>query len=414
MQKLEPILGKLTMNPKKVLFYSHDTLGLGHIRRTQKIANDLAGPDVAILVICSSPKASDYRSEPGIEYLKLPGFTKLKTGAYIPRNLNVELEEFVKLRSQIILSAIQSFEPDVFVVDKEPLGVKGELKAGLDFIKANGGKTHTICGIRDILDKPEFIAKEWARRGSEQALIEYYDSVIVYGDQNIYDFQKEYNFSEELNPKLHYMGYILQNENENRQAGYQEAFEKQEDKPLVTFSLGGGEDGDDFLSVFVEAMKKYQDDINFQTLIVTGPFLSNGRYAGFCERVQGLKDLTMVNFHPDMYGILKQSDVLVTMGGYNTFCECLSLKKQPIILPRIRPREEQLIRAQIFKAKGLCDYIHPDELTEDQLFAKIQEKLNSRQEGNYEFKKDGLAETVRFIRSRTQNFSPSLRVVVKG
>lgn len=389
------------MSQRKVLFYSHDTLGLGHIRRTQKIANQLAGPDVAILVICSSPKASDFRSEPGIEFLKLPGFTKLKTGQYIPRNLNVDLNEFVKLRSQIILSAAQSFKPDVFVVDKEPLGVKGELLPTLEFLKNNCPQTHNICGLRDILDKPEFIEKEWQRRGSEKALIEYYNSIIVYGDQNIYDIQKEYNFSKELIQKIHYMGYILETKEQNIQMSHQEYYDQNSDKPLVTFSLGGGEDGDEFLSIFVQSLKKYQQEINFQTLIVTGPFLSNGRYTRFQEETNNLKNLKLVNFIPDMYSILGRSDVLVTMGGYNTFCECLSLGKRPIILPRVTPREEQLIRAQIFKEKGLCDYIHPRELNEDLLFKLIQTNLTHESGSSYEFKKDGLFETARFIYSKT-------------
>ena len=77
--------GAIVSKAHRIFFYSHDTVGLGHIRRTQKIANQIAADDRSILIACASPKASAYLSEPGIEYLNLPGFTKLMTGEYVPR-----------------------------------------------------------------------------------------------------------------------------------------------------------------------------------------------------------------------------------------------------------------------------------------------------------------------------------------
>ncbi|MBO9668246.1 MAG: hypothetical protein J7501_15705, partial [Bdellovibrio sp.] len=106
------------MATKRIIFYSHDTFGLGHIRRTQKLANEIAGPDKSILIICASPKASSYSSAPGIEYLNLPGFTKQVTGQYVPRSLNMPIDGFVNLRSSLILSAARAFQPDVFIIDK--------------------------------------------------------------------------------------------------------------------------------------------------------------------------------------------------------------------------------------------------------------------------------------------------------
>jgi predicted glycosyltransferase len=63
------------------------------------------------------------------------------------------------------------------------------------------------------------------------------------------------------------------------------------------------------------------------------------------------------------------------MGGYNSVCELLHMRKFPLILPRVKPREEQLIRAKVFKAKGLCDYIHPNELNPESLAFKIREMV---------------------------------------
>ncbi len=51
------------------------------------------------------------------------------------------------------------------------------------------------------------------------------------------------------------------------------------------------------------------------------------------------------------------------MGGYNTICEVLSFRKPALIVPRVKPRREQLIRAERLQALGLVDLLHPADLT---------------------------------------------------
>ncbi|MGH7675695.1 MAG: hypothetical protein ACREMV_10540, partial [Gemmatimonadales bacterium] len=53
----------------------------------------------------------------------------------------------------------------------------------------------------------------------------------------------------------------------------------------------------------------------------------------------------------------------------NTVCEILSFEKPALIVPRVRPRREQLIRAECLRALGLVDVLHPDSLTPNALSA---------------------------------------------
>ena len=48
------------------------------------------------------------------------------------------------------------------------------------------------------------------------------------------------------------------------------------------------------------------------------------------------------------------------MGGYNTYCEILSFDKPALIVPRVRPREEQLIRARRAAELGLVEMLLPE------------------------------------------------------
>ena len=49
------------------------------------------------------------------------------------------------------------------------------------------------------------------------------------------------------------------------------------------------------------------------------------------------------------------------MGGYNTYCEILSFDKPALIVPRVQPREEQLIRARRAAELGLIEMLLPEE-----------------------------------------------------
>ena len=50
---------------------------------------------------------------------------------------------------------------------------------------------------------------------------------------------------------------------------------------------------------------------------------------------------------------------VVAMAGYNTFCEILSLDKRAILVPRTKPREEQLLRALRAAELGLVRTLDP-------------------------------------------------------
>lgn len=381
---------------KRIFFYSHDTVGLGHIRRTQKIANRLASKDRSILVACASPVASTYLSEAGIEYLNLPGFTKLMSGEYVPRNLNLPIKEFVDLRSSILLSAVMNFRPDVIIVDKEPLGVKQELRPALQYVREVMPETHIICGFRDILDDADTVAKEWERRETVEALEELYDTIFVYGKKEIYDYQKEYPcVTEKIAKRLEYTGYI--NPKTNKEPGSIPSLFFPCDKPLVTVTMGGGGDGDQVIENVLDLVQAELCAAKFNLLLLTGPFIQ----ASVLEKAKAVERqyscFRTVRFVNNTEKIFKNSDLIVTMGGYNTMCELVALGKYPLVVPRVVPRVEQLIRARVFKERGLCEFIDPRELTAPLLAVKIEQMLDEKPAPQSVFDTDGLERVEAYI-----------------
>jgi predicted glycosyltransferase len=71
------------------------------------------------------------------------------------------------------------------------------------------------------------------------------------------------------------------------------------------------------------------------------------------------------------------ADLVVSMGGYNTVGEILSLQKRAIVVPRLQPVEEQWLRAERMAGMGLFQAIHPDHLTSNYLMQSIRNELRA-------------------------------------
>lgn len=374
------------MNGSRVLLYSHDTFGLGHIRRTQKIANALAAPGRSILVACASPKASAFSSRPGIEHLNLPGFAKQADGEYLPRNLFIPGSQFVNLRASLLLSAVRSFNPDLVLVDKEPLGVRGELLPALEHLRAHARGTRVVCGFRDILDEPEAVAREWRERDTLHALRTCYDQIVVYGEREVYDFAREYALPDDLASRLNYVGYV----NAERNLDNEELpFRFDARRPVVTLTLGGGGDGGELMDGFLDAWAAVEDP-GFHAVLLTGPFAPPSLLRKARRLAEARPGLESADFVSNTRALFARSDLVVSMGGYNTMCELAALRKRPLIVPRVTPRREQLLRARAFGRLGLCDWLEPEAVDGAALLAAVRGRLSARSADAPEFSARGL------------------------
>ncbi|MEL4897167.1 glycosyltransferase family protein [Crocosphaera sp. Alani8] len=356
-------------NPKKVqklriALYSHDTMGLGHKRRNLLIAQSLANSSLNadILVISGMSDMTKVGTHPNIEYLTLPALYKTGEGQYQARRLQMSLDDIIKLRSQVIRTTIKNFQPDVFIVDNVPRGAIGELDRTLKYLR-NQGKTLCILGLRDILDQPEVIIPSWKKAKNEETIARFYDNVWLYGDEKVYNPIKEYQFSAEVATKIRYTGYLDQ----RCRLKYAKFERKQsinkKNKRLALCLVGGGQDGYQLARGFTQA--QLPQDTN--GVIITGPLMPSQLRQQLHHEAQNRPNLQILDYVSEPTLWLEKADFVVSMGGYNTTCEILSFEKWALIIPRIQPREEQLIRAQRLQALGLVDMLHPDYVTPEAL-----------------------------------------------
>jgi predicted glycosyltransferase len=362
-------VSSLSSNPRKsrIALYSHDTMGLGHKRRNLLIAQTLGySPlETDILMISGIQDGSNIPTLSGVDCLSLPALYKNINGEYQARRLGLSLQEIIRLRSQIILTAIQNFQPDIFIVDNVPRGAVRELEPTLNYLR-HQGKTNCILGLRDVLDEPASVKRDWQRMENEKAIQTYYDAVWVYGDPTIYDLAKEYNFQSETIKKLHYIGYLDQRtrlkfiDSESIQA-----FKSLNlpEKKLALCLVGGGQDGTMLAETFAHA--QLPPDMN--GIILTGPFMPREVQQKLQKLAAKRDNLQVLKYLSEPTLLVNRAERIIAMGGYNTTCELLSFQKKSLIIPRIKPRKEQLVRAERLQSLGLVDMLHPQNLTSQTL-----------------------------------------------
>ncbi len=350
--------------PLKILMYSHDTYGLGHIRRTLAIAKSVRSIPANILILTGSPLVGRFAIPQNVDFVRIPGMIKITNEEYLPLSMKLDATQVLKIREAIILATARSFLPDYFVVDKAPLGLKKEVVQTLGWIKRCLKSCKTVLGLRDIMDDAEETIREWRDKDVYGAMRELYDEIWVYGVREYYDPIKEYKISDDISQKVYFTGYIpryVPTRNDIAKVRREIGINTQ--KPIVLVTTGGGGDGYPIINTFLKAFESEQDaGAHFIALLVTGPFLGTAKFAEIERRASRLGWIT-IRFHRLMEAVIGLSDVVISMGGYNTVCEIFSQRKPCIIVPRTVPRKEQLIRAQILARLGFCEFIRPDELS---------------------------------------------------
>lgn len=366
---------------KKLLIYSHDTFGLGNIRRIMNIATYLhkAVPDLSILIVTGSPMIQSFRIPKGIDYIKLPCLNRTEREGYAPKYLNSKIDEVIQLRSDLILSAILNFEPDIMLVDKKPYGVKHELRKALNFVKTYMPKTRTILLLRDILDSPATTTKVWEDNGYYAAVTSAYDLVLVLGTPTIFDLRVEYDFPISASEKVEFCGYIQPQFLLRDRDAIRKELQVEDDERLILVTPGGGEDGYFLLQIYLQAVRLMPPSARIWSLIVTGPEMSESQRDLLNRSALRFPSVRTLEFTNDLPSYMNASDLVVSMGGYSTVCEILSLQKRAIIVPRIRPVEEQWIRAERMARLELFATIHPDSLTPHNLLHTMRAELSSDQ-----------------------------------
>jgi predicted glycosyltransferase len=341
----------------RLLIYSHDSFGLGHLRRCRAIAHSLVDhrKDLSVLILSGSPIVGSFDFRSRVDFVRVPGVIKLRRGDYTSLNLNIGIDDILALRASIIRHTAETFAPDIFLTDKEPLGLRGEVRDTLTMLKARG--TTLVLGLREVMDDPAKLAQEWERKKAVPALNDLYDHIWVYGPSSICDPLEGIPVSKAVQRKTTYTGYLRRTD--SGASLPTTPIPAVGNLPYLLVTTGGGGDGASLIDWVLRAYE-HDPDIPHPALLVLGPFMRTTLQSEFMQRVSQLEKVHAITFDAHVESLMAGAAGVVAMGGYNTFCEILSFDKPSVIVPRTVPRMEQYIRASRAQDLGLASMLVED------------------------------------------------------
>ena len=333
----------------RILIYSHDSYGLGHLRRCMTLAQALSDriPGAAILIVTGSPCATHFALPPGVEVVKLPSVTKDEDGRCVSRSLALGLPAVMRLRRSLLEESLRAFEPDVLVVDHRVVGLGGELTEVLAEARRRG--VATVLGLRDVIDAPAAVAREWADPITRRALSESYDRICIYGWPTLFDHRSEYPLPRAVLDRVEFTGLVV------RPPPRQRIRPLPASRQSVLVTVGGGQDGGESLMAYLESLALAPFD--WDTRLLCGPLLDVGSARELRRQARLLGRISVHEFKADVPRLLSECDAVVAMAGYNTTAEILQSGTPAVLLPRSFPRREQLIRAERLARLGLVECI---------------------------------------------------------
>lgn len=250
------------LRPVRLVLYSHDSLGLGHLRRNMALAHAFAEhlpgllgrPVTGLLVTGLDTPAG--RLPSGFDVVRLPGVAKGRHG-YEPRDVHVPMDDLIGVRSEVLSGMLSSFAPDLVIVDRHPFGVDEELLVPLQRLRAERPATRIVLGLREVLDDPAVAAREWESVGIARVR-HHVDAVWIYGDEDITDPRSTGELPATLHDLARSTGYLSLG-----RAGF--ADPAHHVPPYVLTTVGGGADGVEVCLAAAAAQ------VSTRHVVVTGP-----------------------------------------------------------------------------------------------------------------------------------------------
>lgn len=326
------------------MFYSQHVLGIGHFFRSMELAGALNRHEV--LFVEGGDALPGYVPPAHVKRLLLPPlmmdpeFKSILTHGRDAEGVRAE-------RQHILLDSFLSFRPDVLITELFPFGRKQfrfELMPILERIRKEGIPTKVICSLRDIL------VEKKDRKAYEEGVIEvlnpFYDHLMVHSDPRIMPLDETFERVKDITVPMDYTGFIAR-----RRVVVHRASRGR----IIVASTGGGNVGGELLEATVSAMKLLPDP-EVQLRVFIGPFMEAGRKEKLKVLAAGDGRIRLEPFSLDFFNELSNSDLSVSMAGYNTCMDILCTGVRALVYPFPQNRE-QAMRARKFEELGFLNVL---------------------------------------------------------
>jgi len=354
----------------------YDQRGLGRTSRTLDIASALASrfTDCSILVVSNLSIVGRFRTPMGVDVVRVPSIGPSAGVDSAPGRAALDREVAIRVRRTLAERTIESFQPDLVVIDRDPAHLPSEMEGVLSFVREKLPKTRVVWALPDVVGAPGVVLPRWSAEGVFQTLDRLCDEVWVYGVRGVFDQAREYRFPPALAEKVQHTGYLRSPAVPPHRIP-NDLLRAHPDRPLVLVTAGGGASGYPLISNYLDFLERANGSAALQSVVISGPMMPARLNVELSARARKLPHVIFHRFSKHVLQYLRHSQLAISRGGYNTLCANLTYRKASILVPDEAPPHEHLIRADVFGRLRWAGLVRPGDLSPARLGESVMSAL---------------------------------------
>jgi predicted glycosyltransferase len=353
-----------------VLLYVQHLLGIGHVKRSLRLAKALADEDIEVTLVSGGEPLGE---EVGAVFERVIQLAPIRASDASFKNLigpgGRPIDENLReTRRAALLGALTSARPDAVVIEAFPFGRRAfrfELDPLIEAARSRRPRPLVLCSLRDIVIVPDDPNRH--REIADRVRADF-DGVLVHGDPAFIPLEASFPATSEIADRLVYTGYIGgmdQTEVADEAVGRNE----------VLVSAGGGAVGSALLSTALEARRNGCLASRVWRLLA-GPNLPEQAFRTMACRLPA--GVVLERYRRQLPQMLQRCRVSVSQGGYNTILDILAARARAVIVPFASEREtEQQLRATRLAALGVIELVPEAELSPLRLARAIENAVEA-------------------------------------
>ena len=377
----------------KIIQYSQNVLGVGHLFRSLEIARALSAHQV-ILVTGGPPVETElpkHVREFCLPILQMDDAFK----GLLTTEKNLTLDQVKETRQKKLLALFKEERPDLFLVELFPFGrrmFRFELDPVVRALRGKGAAPCAIiCSVRDILVEKKDHVRHEAK--VVKTLNRYFDRVLVHADPDLVEIRETFGPFDDISIPVEYTGYIAPQTSAGAAQRIRKQMDMDDSETLIVASAGGGNVGAPMLAAVIRAFSLLGNG-NCRLQVFSGPFMDPQDFDDLKKMAPARAQVD--KFTADFGSYLAAADLSVSMGGYNTTMNILAARVPALVWPFSRNREQGL-RARRLADRGLLTVLQDTDLEPDRLAALMEHKLAHPNRPDVKINLDGVTNTVRAI-----------------
>ena len=374
------------------LLYVQHLLGIGHLVRANALAQGLEAAGIPVLLVSGGMPVPVLDLGAG-RFEQLPPVRAAdETFKSLVDESGKAVDDTWKARRRERLLAIFDRErPDIVITELFPFGrrqMRFEIEPLLECARSSrgqGSRPIIVSSLRDIVVPParaerteETIA--WVRN--------YYDLVLVHGDQSVIPFERSFPRAAEIGDLIRSTGYVVRPAL-TRQGpgapGYDE----------VIVSAGGGAVGEDLLATAMAARALCGARERPWRVLVGHNYPER---AFLAHQAAAPRGVLVERARGDFRQLLANCALSIAQGGYNTVAEVLASGARAVCLPFAHGKEvEQTLRCRLLAERGLLQLVEQGASRPEQLAMAVDRALESPRNQGQTVDMDGAARSAALL-----------------